>query len=239
MKRILTFFIVLLIIVSCGQQDKRIALVKKEFKAYVNKNFDDPKSVKEIVEIIPKDTISLEKMKAICSITDEAISQSRQLYHLKDSLLTDKLEEYYNIIRKSRGLSYSDALTGQLIAIDLMSTFQKVIDTKKVLMLEQSQLKAIGDSLQYYAPLYLYEIKYRNMSNDGLKLETSYAYIDSLTGFKAILPKQNDMEMISSDYYTVIEKSADCMKTVEKIESLYKEQEEQFEKLDRFMLKAK
>ena len=42
---------------ACGPKDKNIALVKKEFQSYVQKNFDDPKMLKEIVEIIAKSLV--------------------------------------------------------------------------------------------------------------------------------------------------------------------------------------
>ena len=72
MKRFINLVFVFLgtvvITASCGPKDKNVPIVNKAFKAYVQKTFDDPNSLKEIVEIVPHDTISMESIKALVKL---------------------------------------------------------------------------------------------------------------------------------------------------------------------------
>ncbi len=235
MKKIIPFLLISFFAFACGPKDKNIALVKKEFQSYVQKNFDDPKMLKEIVEIIPGDTLSLSKIKGMVAVTDSVISASRRLQSLKDSLSTAELNEHTKTLSKARNISYSDAFSGQLITIEAISIMRKIIDAKKVLAYQNASLDQLCDSLEYKPAIYSYDIKYRKQYPDGIKLETVYAYVDSLSGFKAILTEKSDTEMMSPEYGEVFEKSKDCMVTLNKIEELYQQEEKQMEELIKFV----
>lgn len=239
MKKIVYAFILLSIIVSCGLKDKNISLVKREFKTYAQNNYDDPAMLKEIVEITASDTISLSKIKSMVAMSDSLIDTSRELYKMKDSLGRAQLEEQYKALRKSMNISYSDALSGQLLLIEMTTTAQKVIDFKTMLVNQQASLNQLCDSLEYKPSLYVYDIKYRKLYPEGLKLETAYAYVDSLSGFRSILTEREDGEIMCPEYKAVFEKSKDCMITLSNIETLYQEQDKQIEELKKFFLSIK
>lgn len=239
MNKSLPILLISLIVFSCGPKDKNISLVKKEFKTYVQNTFDDPKMLKEIVEIAPGDTISLSKIKSMVAMSDSLIDTKRKLYRLKDSLGTAKIKEQYKALSKSRNISYSDAFTGKLLVTDVLSTLQKIIDLMTTLAYQQESLNQLCNSLEYKPALYVYDIKYRKQYPEGLKLETVYAYVDSLSGFKSILTEQKDSEMMSPEYEAVFEKSKDCMITLSNLETLYQKQDEQIEEFDKFFLRFK
>ena len=239
MKRLLLAFFSLIILVCCSPTDKNIPIIKKEFKAFVRKTFDDPKALQEIVEITPRDTVSLSKIKALAELTDSTINLNRDMRHMKDSVQNVKMEGFYNDLMKSRNISYSDALTGRMFLAELMSTTQKEIDAKTKVANLQIKLNQLCDSLVYRPAIYSYEIKYRKQYPDGLKLETAYAYIDSLSGFKAILPKPSDSEIICTDYYDVFEQSKKCMIAVGELNAIVDQYDEQFEEFEKFVMRIK
>ena len=191
--------IILMSILTCSCGDKNMAVVKKEFKNYVQKTFDDPKSLKEIVEIIPHDTLSIEKMVSICSFTDSLISVNNELRSIKDSIRIVETEILANKLKRSFNGSIIEAFQGQMIASEMMTLINNNIDLKKDLLANQILLQGYRDSLSYHPALYVYEISYRNQTPDGLKLESAFAYVDSLSGFKKILPKQDDSEMMHDE----------------------------------------
>lgn len=239
MNRIVPLLLISFIVFSCGPKDRNISLVTKEFNKYVQNSFDDPKMLKEIVEIAPNDTISLLKIKSMVAMSDSLIDATRELHILKDSLGNAKLEEQYEVLRKSRNISYSDAFTGQLLVIDVMSTLQKIIELKKTLVIQQESLNKLCDSLKYKPALYIYSVKYRKQYPEGLKLETVYAYVDSLSGFKSISTARKDSEMMSPEYEAVFERSKDCMMTLSNLNNLYQKQDEQIEEFDKFFQRVK
>ncbi len=238
MKKFLPVFVLLVGFVSCGLKDKNISLVSKEFQAYVQKSFDDPKTLKEIVEIAPSDTISLSSIKSMVIMSDSLIDITRKIYSIKDSLSTAKIKDQINVLKHSRGITYSDAYTAQLLAIEVMTTIQKIVNLRTKLDYQQESLNRLCDSLEYMPALYIYDIIYRKQYPEGLKLETVYAYVDSLSGFKSILTEKKDDEMMCPEYSAVFEKSKDCMITLNNIETLYQKKDEQAEELFKFILRV-
>ena len=236
MKRILELLVVVCSVISCGQGDNNIGIVKKEFKNYVQKTFDDPKSMKEIVEIIPKDTLSFDSVKNLCLMTLDLMDSSFKLYSIKDSLATNQLENAYNDMRKTYRGGYYEAIQGQRMITELVSLVSKQIEAKTKARYEQSRMKAIYDSLSYYPALYVYEIKYRKQSDDGLKLESAYAYVDSLAGFKNIMSDQKDNEMMCEEYKDAVDESRKCTSRLKDIEALYDENDEKWEEFRKFII---
>ena len=119
-----------------------------------------------------------------------------------------------------------------------MSTLQKIIDLKKTLVFQQESLNQLCDSLEYKPALYIYDIKYRKQYPDGLKLETVYAYVDSLLGYKSILVEKKDSEMMCPEYEAVFEMSKDCMITLSNLEAIYQKKNQQIEEFDKFFLRV-
>ena len=112
---------------------------------------------------------------------------------------------------------------------------RKIIDAKKVLAYQNASLDQLCDSLEYKPAIYSYDIKYRKQYPSGIKLETVYAYVDSLSGFKAILTEKSDTEMMSPEYSEVFEKSKECIVTLNRIDELYQQEEKQMEELIKFV----
>lgn len=234
MKRVAYALVLLSIIVSCGPKDKNVSIVKKEFKAYVQKTFDDPSSLNEIVDITPHDTISLESIKSLINITNEGIEQYRELWQLKDSLSTEQMQSVLNGPKPKRQPSYSEAFQGAMLVNECQSLVRKTLDAKMTLYAAQSRLTDMDSALVYHPAVYVYEVKYRNQYSDGLKLESAYAYIDSLAGFKVIIPEKNDVDIISDDYYSVFKQSKECLIASKKVEELYEQQQEKWDELMEF-----
>lgn len=239
MKRIVAVITILsaLNLTACGPKDKNLSLVKKEFLSYVQNNFDDPKAVKEIVSIAAGDTVSLEKMKSLVALSDSTINATKELYRIKDSIATANLGVLASSITKQVSPYSSDAYTGRLVLVELMTLLRKTIAATETLYYQQSILNHLGDSLKYVPAVYVYEIKYRKRYPDGLKLETAYAYIDSLSGFKSICPERSDGDIMCPEYSAVFNKSKDCMVAIHELEELYRKRDENYEELEKLVLK--
>lgn len=235
MRRLFSFILIGFVALSCGPKDKNIGMVRKEFKNYVQKTFDDPKSLKEIVDISSTDTLSFEAVKGMCQVSLEGVDQAFQLYSMKDSIATAQLEVVYKSIRKTFNGGVYEAIQGQRLASDMISLLKKEIDAKKIARLNQSQMQKQMDSLTYHPALYVYEIKYRNQYSDGLKLESAFAYVDSLTGFRVILPQQNDNEVLCDEYQDAFDLSKKCLISINEIDALYKAHEEKWEEFSEFI----
>lgn len=231
MRRLLFILSTFSVLVSCGPKDKNISVIKKEFNNYVQKTFDDPKSMKEVVEISATDTISLVFMRNLTSMTVDLVDKSSELYRMKDSVANAQLEQALKKMKKSFNGGYYEAFKGQLMATEVMSLAQKAIDARKMAYIARDQMAAIRDSLSYHPALYVYEIKYRNETHNGLKLNTAYAYVDSLVGFRAILPEKDDTEMLCDEYNTAFEKSKECHAILELLDEIYKKTDEKSEEL--------
>lgn len=235
MKRFINLVFVFLgtvvITASCGPKDKNVPIVNKAFKAYVQKTFDDPNSLKEIVEIVPHDTISMESIKALVKITNDGIEQYRELWRLKDSVNTEQMQAVLKGPKPKRQPTYSESLKGNMLINEGYSLTVKIVEAKIALYPLQSRLNELGDRLVYHPAIYVYEVKYRNQYSDGLKLESAYAYIDSLAGFKVILPKKDDSEIISEDYHSVFKLSKECLIALNTVQELYEKQRNNWDEL--------
>lgn len=218
MKNLLYLFLICLLFVSCGHRDKNISVIKTEFKQYVRKNFDDPKTMKEIAEIVPIDTISREKMQYLADQTVQLITISLKAAHLKDSILTKTMESKAEDLKKYGyriRANYSDAVTASMKLLSLMSLLEQDINAQKVVTSYKFEMEASADSIIYSPPIYCYEIKYRQKESDGLKLKSNYAYVDSLSGFRVILPKRKDSDIICGNYKEVLDLSKKCLEAVD------------------------
>ena len=231
MRKIVFAFLLLSFIASCGPKDKNIPIVKKEFKAYVQNSFDDPSSLKEIVDIVPNDTISLDFMKALIDLTNTSIEQYRELWRLKDSVNTEQVQAIIKGPKPKRQPTYSEAIHGSELIDEYSSYLLKISEAKIALYSTQARLEALEKELVYHPAIYVYEIKYRNQLKDGLKLQAAYAYIDSLAGFKVIMPEKDDTSILSEDYNNVFQQSKECVIASDKVQYLYDKQKEKWDEL--------
>ena len=177
-------------IASCSVKDKNATVVKKEFKQYVQKTFDNPKNLQEIVEIIPSDTISIEKIKTMLRQADEICQLSFQSDNMIDSIYTKALDITNYDRRKMGSADYSTRYKIQSALDDYLESAYKCIGLRMNLINSRAPLIAYCDSLKNEPPLYEYQINYRINQNNEITLQNQFAYIDSLKGFQVIKPNR-------------------------------------------------
>jgi len=161
---------------SCKQSNEK--LIKTEFKKYIQNNFDDPKSVKEIVSIEITDTISVEKIRFIMDMNLKVFHLTDSLNKLRDELNLNSIE---NILKTAKRGDLSTQLLVTYYctqAIDLLNDRFKIINERAIL---ESEINNFLDSLKQETPKYKYIIKYRRNFGDDLLLCKDVCYIDSLT----------------------------------------------------------
>ena len=230
-KSLLFALLPLVVILSCGPKDKNVPIVKKQFNAYVQKTFDDPSSLKEIVEINATDTISYESIKALIKLTDEGIEQYRELWSLRDSIWTEQMQAMLKGRKPKREPTYSERYKGATLLDDCSSLTLKIAKEKMNLTSLQQRIKEKDSNLAYHPAIYVYEVLFRKQESDGLKLKRVYAYMDSESGFKGIMPKKDDSQIISEDYNDVFKLSKECLVSSNSIQGMYDEQKEKWEEL--------
>ena len=212
--------------ISCTTQDQNIPIIKKEFKKYMNKTFDDPHHFKEFVEISPIDTISIIKMQLfIDNYVDNAEKRKKELDN-NDSINLLKYEEVlanlkktgtsrksYSVVNKFYSLTYQQA---DLVMEKLPISLDYITDI--------SAIKKMRDSIPYYPALFVYDIKYRMKEFEGLKLYSKYAYLDSLNHSICFSDKLNDFDIINNDFELIVKRCYDNSKllnSLDSIETLY------------------
>ena len=172
-----------LLLFSCGG-NKTTKNIEKAFKQYVALNFDDPKSVIEIVEISLKDTISVKKFydgkHALDSLLETVISWSKTHSEFQS--------EVFGRINKIPAWRYSER-DAQKISQNA-GKFLMNFTTKNMLF---DRLRPLGEELVKKAekvgdepPIYIYEIKFRQSMGSGIKLRTYYASYTKESGMITI-----------------------------------------------------
>jgi len=94
MKHTLFFFGIFTLLTclsACDNGDKNVIIARKEFVNHVQKTFDDPRTLKEIVDIFPADTISVDKLREMLHLTQKNCSLVLDAAQLQDSLTQDIL----------------------------------------------------------------------------------------------------------------------------------------------------
>ena len=240
MKRVINLLCALFVILtgafSCGNKDKNINLAEKEFKNYVQKTFDNPKALKEIVEIIPSDTLSIEKVKKLllntCNLCDSAVATARAQDSLQREVLNiDNLDR-----RKAQNADFSTKLRIMTIANSMISLVSESFQSKMAIELCKDAMKKCADSLKYEAPIYEYKIKYRVERDKDLKLETQYAYIDSLKGFLKIIPQTMTKDDYSEQMRDGFDKAKNALIEINKLSEICEKEMENIKEMQSFML---
>ena len=187
---------------SCVGTQTNEEIIRKEFKKYVQLKFDNPDDLKEIVEIIPHDTLSYE---SVHKITSEAIELSdlvREGYDLNRGAwgdfmneLVKKLERYGTDVMSEYN---RDKMYNLILAYEnqYVTSLSELTEMEKHKTIIQKRL----DSLTYHPAIYVYKINYRIRTNESLMLKSYYSYIDSLNGFISITPEYNEKEAVCDEY---------------------------------------
>lgn len=158
------FFLIfsILFIYSCSTSDKN-GIIKEEFKKYVELNFDDPKSLREIVSIDSMYTWSLSNTKSDV-ITMKLATDSLKI--LSDSICSLVNGYKYD---KSKNKEYNDAI----ITIGLSEISNKYL-WNDIDSLSFYELYGMIENMPILSKTF-YEIKVRVLSNGDLKLKRYYA----------------------------------------------------------------
>ena len=226
---------VVVLIVACGSKDRSVQLIQKEFKKYVHLTFDDPKALKEIVLISPSDTLSTEKLKNMIQMALETCDNSLELAHMEDSLQEKTLKPNNIDTRKAQNMEFSTRLKVSSLLSTMVNLISKNMASKTEVILCKDPLIAFADSIKYEAPIYEYSISYRVKRGEGLKLETQYAYIDSLRGFIKILPAQMTKDEYSEQLRKGVSLISDALLKCDKLMDITKQRRENAEELQSIM----
>ena len=232
MKKLYSLFLVFFVAISCSPSNIRI--IKKEFKNYVNKTFDDPGAMKEIVEIIPSDTLSIEKVKNMVKKAYEICLMTIEAAHVQDSIETI----YFSVdnlnldTRKANSVDFETRWKVNNLVNTMMGLTTKDLVFKKDVLLYEQLLVDFADSLKYEAPIYEYAISYRVKQEEGLKLNTQYAYVDSLKGFINILPEKMTDDEYSEQYRQSLYLVKNAMSETSKLSAITKQRKENAEELN-------
>jgi len=228
MKKNLFILAIVFTLFSCQQSNE--SLIKKEFKNYVKNNFDNPKSLKEIVSIEASDTVSVENFKML-------LKETLTNYDRVDSLW--KNDEYKNninknILKKEYNFSYSDILIIRSYYGQLANITQNRLSVilKDYNILENA--KNLLDSIKYDPPKYGYNIKFRQTKNGELQLFTYKGYIDSLTKKIHISPQgfELDDKYVSGQMKELSNMILECTIIVKRYLEQYKDETEIYDKLN-------
>lgn len=215
MKKYIGFIaIIILSLFACTQtkEDK----IKTEFKKYVSSNFDDPNSLKEIVNIEQIDTVSY-----------ESIRESVVALHAIDSLaiVCDSIEKEQStiILSKIRAHQYSSYYKNDLRNL----TMRKIeLSREMIAWLDDygNSLHIMSDSLDRTLKnleglcVFQYRIKTRVKEDKDLKLKDYYALEDSI-GFRFFdeTPTFNDYSEGTAEFYKVAREYEDIIEIRKRI----------------------
>ncbi|MGL5730521.1 MAG: hypothetical protein ACRCX5_05305 [Bacteroidales bacterium] len=176
MKRIISMLTIMLVILaSCTTNESRI---KREFNKHVENNFDNPKSVKELVSIEFVNRTNTDTLtQLIQSFTDVVNAQ-----YLKDSVLIKKYTSSEKIDIISRNMRYVSALSrhryisgmkkwGEFLSGDYANYYS---------LREYNKQTIANDSICQPFDVSVYKIKFRQKYGDELVLREYYAIFDNL-----------------------------------------------------------
>lgn len=211
-----------LILAACTPKDENVAIVKKEFKNYIKKSFDDPNCFKEFVDIIPVDTISIN---SIHQFADNYINHAENRYKeikRNDSIDQSKYDAVLQNMKKTGSVRKSNSVVTKFYS--LLSEQSDLLMEKLPIginyVLDISEIKKMSDSIKYYPPLFVYDVKYRIKENEGLKLNNKYAYLDSLNRTVVFSDITNDLNIINQDYRSLVKHCLDNNKLLDSYDSL-------------------
>ena len=230
MKKLFIFiplFVLFVIITSCTSS-KEEGIIGK-FNNYVATNFDDPKSLKEIVEVKKVDSITYSIFVDVVTSIYQADTLLREI----DSLKSIKVEGMFAVLKRDveRYNNYERARI-RLIFKDLMELGEK---EKEWLIYDYGELQYLKKDLDSSLKkldnicIYIYEIKTRIKINGELKLKSYYALEDNVRKTIIFFDYEPDIDdypqdvkdfneirkkyvTIQNKYDTITKKMTECIK---------------------------
>ena len=234
MKRIIFCVVFLFLLVSCDKNSHH-SLVKREFQNYVQRNFDNPKSFKEIVDISVYDTISIDRMRKLGQISIDGIEKTISLCKKRDSLANLEMHKLQSSLSDNYEGNYYNALKAQMLITLLASTIERKQSSALLAFSSKQRMKHILDTIHYSPAIYCYEVKYRRQTQEGIKLASAYAYVDSLSNFIGTYPEKNDENVMSEGYKAIYRESKKSLANVTMLEQVQEEYEKEMEKFIAFV----
>jgi len=185
MKKLFIITATLLLLFSCG--NKNTCNIEKAFRQYVAQNFDDPKSVVEIMEISLKDTFSYEKVKFLRNSTQDIINKGNErvseLWNdFKDNSTPRRIATLSNSTKRSVQREMHNIERINLRQKGIIDLYQKSIRV----------LDIIAESVIDKPPIYFYEIKFKKNVNGEPQSRTFYASYTKEIGKITILETFNE-----------------------------------------------
>lgn len=190
MKKIVIVFIVALTMISCNKENNTIeGRITKAMKEYAQKNFDDPKSLKEIVSIEKTNVFdidslaryTLEKSKEIDSLVKDMRSNlidstvlaeltnmsPREISKMRQSITESEMIRMLSLYMQISSYTSGDYYYKRLIVDNGFNNAMQNIDS----VLKNNTFYSISE----------YEIRVRQNSGDGLKLHSFYTSLCDTT----------------------------------------------------------
>ncbi|MDR0438317.1 MAG: hypothetical protein LBH22_08475 [Bacteroidales bacterium] len=200
MKKLFIVTATSLLLFSCGngKQDKTSRNIEKEFKRHVAQNFDNPKSVVEIVEILPIDTFSIKRY---------CIEELWEKHTTAISRMNSTSDERMDYIRTKGTPRFVESLRYST-RVSINRKFDQINQNlaRQRTAIERSHwsrhnLKMIIENFKNEPPVYFYQIRFRQNVNGEPQLRTFYASytkengkITILENFDESLEKYNGSE---------------------------------------------
>ena len=189
MKRMVVVLLVALTMIGCKEDNSIEGRITKAMKEYAQKNFDDPKSLKEIVSIEKTNVFdidslahyTLEKSKEIDSLVKDLRSNlidstvlaeltnmsSREIYKMRQRTTESEMIRLLSLYMQISSYTSGDYYYKRLIVDNGFNNAMQNIDS----VLKNNTFYSMNE----------YEIKIRKNSGDGLKLQSFYTSLCDTT----------------------------------------------------------
>lgn len=228
-KSYIAFIILSVLAISCSKPTQK-DLIEKAFKEYVNINFDDPKSLKEIVSIEVSDTAYNAILELVGKLheLDSIIVACDSLYNPNTSLdkFTQDLKKQQHLIND---MSYYDKEKIIETANKCVNSGIKLVTYNKNAY--RQKLESTDSTFNRLSPtnIILYKIHAREEYDKNLKLKNYYALADS-TNIRIYKdePPVKDYSTEIGKFMTLFE---DCFETQQKYLSLITDFQDNINKL--------
>ena len=173
MKKLFITAVVSILLASCGSRsDKVTKSIEREFRQYVVQNFDNPKSIKEIVDISIIETICARKFfsDSLIETADTLLTSYAKLKRLRtDQHISRATSRNINRVRHSDRMRMANNMT------EGISISTRIIGLRNVHNLLKDELIAKAEGMEKEPPIYIYQIRFRQSVNNDIRLQTYYA----------------------------------------------------------------
>lgn len=216
--------------------------IEKEFKHYVELNFDNPKDITEIVSVQLTDTTCYSRLKNAMEMTFDILEQTEEIYEIKQDMQMKRFRE----ILATREGDLSEDYRARLMLQGVMQGISKHIAYVEEYALDKSyytKKKAeLIDSTKVdsdYAIVCNYKIKFRQKENENILMKEYFCYqnIALEPDLRKLIIQDQEMELDEiSDYDKTLGEMMDItLKTLKLNEAYKKVCDERYDAIDKFI----